>query len=182
MLGQGATLLDQIPGATQAVRALLGQIAQFQRVPSRLTAAMSQAVAAKRAAETRGDIGTATNLALVIQSLMSLQDQYPRTSTKVADVVEGLRQLGFAAAPFDLAVSAVQVAGEVAAILQGTQAAEAAIGQAARRVLTPEEIAQLKAGGAATPLATVTGYAKLAGLAMLGYLGFVALRPKRRRY
>jgi len=182
MLGQGATLLDQIPGGTQAVRALLGQVAQFQRVPSRLTAAITQAVATKRAAEARNDLGTATNLALVIQSVMSLQDQYPRTSAKVADVLEGLRQLGFASATLDLAVSAAQVAGEVAAILQGTSAAEAAVGQAAGRVLTPEEIAALKSGGAPTTLATVGGYAKLAGLAVLGYLGLLALRRRGRSY
>jgi hypothetical protein len=180
-----ASLLDQIPGASQGVAYLMGQVAQFQRVPMRLTAAETNAVAVKRAAESRGNLGAATNLALAIQSIMGLQDQFNQTSAKLADVLEGLRTAGFAMTPIDLATTAVTTAGEVAAILAGTAQAERAVYQAAGQVLTADELARLKAAvptaGAGPSVLTIAGgYAKLAGLGLLGVLAFVAFRKRRR--
>lgn len=143
MLGQ-ATWLDLIPGARQGVSYLLGQVAVFQRIPSRLTQIETAAIAAKRAAEARQKFGPATALALALQVIGRLRTQQVATSSRLADVLEGLRTSGLALTQVELGVLAARVATEVAAIINGTKAVENTVYNEASKVMSPSEVTALK--------------------------------------
>ncbi len=180
-LGQ-ATWLDLIPGARQGVSYLMGQVAKFERLPSRFTQLETTAIAVKRQAEGRGRLGEATALALALQGVGKLRDQQQRTAGKLADVLEGLRTAGIAATPVELGLLAARVATEMAALFNGTDGVERAIYAAARRVMSPSEVDQLKGGGGGGGSATFASpfmkYALFGGL-LYGAILIARRRPRR---
>lgn len=182
MLGQ-ATWLDLIPGARQGVSYLLGQVANFQRLPTRFTQIETAAVAAKRAAESRGNIGAATQLALVLQGVGSLRDAHGRTSVALADVLEGVRTAGLGLTPVELGLLAAKVATDMAGLFKGTDALQASVYNVAAKVMTPTEVTQLKLAapaGAAAPSAVAT-YGKYALIAAFVY-GAILIGKRKRRH
>jgi hypothetical protein len=180
MLGQ-ATWLDMIPGARQGVSYLLGQVAVFQRIPSRLTQIETAAIAAKRAAEARQKFGNATALALAIQAIGKLRSQQIATASRLADVLEGLRTSGLALTQVELGVMAARVATEVAAIINGTKAVEGTVYNEAAKVMSPSEVTALKLmapTGSATP--AVSPFVKYALFGGLLY-GAVLIAGRKRK-
>lgn len=179
MLGQ-ATWLDMIPGARQGVSYLLGQVAVFQRIPSKLTQIETAAIAAKRAAEARQRLGNATALALAIQVVGKLRSQQIATASRLADVLEGLRTSGLALTQVELGVMAARVATEVAAIINGTKAVENTVYREAEKVMSTSEVAALKLmpGGATAP--AVSPFVKYALFGGLLY-GAVLIAGRKRK-
>jgi hypothetical protein len=118
---QAPTLLDLIPGGRQAVSFLLGKIADFQRVPARLAAAQTTLLSVKRAADQRGQLGPSTQAAALLGLVQQTQANFVKTAAQVGTVLDALRQTGLMQTPVDLALSAVSVAGDVAAILGATE-------------------------------------------------------------
>jgi len=180
MLGQQATWLDLIPGARQGVSYLMGQVANFQRLPARFTQVETAAIAAKRVAETRGNLGAATKLALALQANTKLREQWTSTSGRLADVLEGLRTTGLAATPVELGVLAARTATEVGALLNGAKIVEGQVYSAASSVMSPSEVAALKVAapaGGVQPTSSFTKYAIFGGLLYAGVL----LAGKKRR-
>lgn len=182
MLGQQATWLDLIPGARQGVSYLMGQVANFQRLPSRFTQIETAAIAAKRVAETRGSLGAATKLALAMQANSKLREQWTGTSGRLADVLEGLRTTGLAATPVELGVLAARVATEVGALLNGAKIVEGQVYSAASSVMSPSEVAALKvaAPGGGTSIGGASSFAKYAIFGGLLYVGVMLAGKKRR--
>lgn len=182
MLGQ-ATWLDLIPGARQGVSYLMGQVANFQRIPARLTQIETAAVVAKRAAEGRGNLGAATQLALLMQGVGSLRTQAGNISGSLADVLEGVRTAGLGLTPVELGLMAAKVATQMAALFQGTDALQASVYAVAAKVMTPAEVTQLKLAapaGAAQPSA-IASYGKFAALLGIAYAAILLGKKKRRR-
>lgn len=173
--------LDVIPGARQGVSYLLGQVAKFQRLPVRFQAIETTAITAKRQAEQRGKLAEATQLALALQGLATMREKHQRTSVRLADVIEGLRTAGLGITPVELGLLAASVATEVAAIFTGTDGVEATVLGAARKVLSPEEVARLAAAAPRAPLARAGG--AMAALVAVGFTVFLLAtrRPARRR-
>ncbi len=181
MLGQ-ATWLDLIPGARAGVSYLMGQVANFQRLPARFTQIEAAAIASKRAAEARGNLAAATQLALALQGVMKLRDQQIRTSGRLADVLEGLRTAGLAMTPVELGVLAARVATEMTALFNGAKALEGSVYGAAAKVMSPAEVQALKlaapAGGIGTAITSpFVKYALFGGL----LYGAVLVMGRKRR-
>lgn len=175
--------LDLIPGARQGVTYLMGQVAAFQRLPARFTNIETAAVAAKRAAESRGDLTSATDLALSLQAVSTIRDQFGQTLGKLADVLDGLRTSGFGLTPVELAQNAATVAAEMAAEFAATDQAQGAVYATAQNVMTPDEFQQLQlqapAGSVTSPLAAIGKSAAVVAIGVGALILFFA-RSRRR--
>lgn len=183
MIGQTVSYLDLIPGARAGVSYLMGQVAQFQRLPSRFTQAEVAAVAVKRAAEARGNLGVATQMALILQGIASLRTSQGRTQVKLADVLEGLRTAGLGITPVELGVLATTTAAEMASQFKGVAALESSVYSAASKVMSAAEVAALKLAapsGGSDALTTLGNYGKYAALIAVGYAVILLAKKKRR--
>ena len=166
MLGQ-ATYLDLIPGARAGVSYLMGQVANFQRLPSRFTQIETAAIATKRAAESRSNLVVATQLALALQGVAKLREQWSRTSSRLADVLEGLRTAGLGLTPIELGTLAARVAAEMTGLFKGADGLQSSVYSAASKVMSASEIAAMKLAapaGAAQPMTPFLKYALFGGL------------------
>ncbi len=142
-------VMDLIPGARNAVNYLMSKVADFQRVPQRLSTAQTNLINVKRVAEAKGKIGYATEAALAMQNVMNLQSQHQRASGSVANALDQLRTSGLLSGPIELAASVIDAAAKVTAILRGTDSVEAVVRSVSSKVMSPEEQAALQkpAGG-----------------------------------
>ena len=147
MLAQAPSTLDLIPGARSAVNYLMGKVADFQRVPQRLSTAQANLINAKRAAESKGKIGYATEAALAIQQVMNLQTEHQKASVSVGNALDQLRTSGLLAGPLDVAAAVIDAGAKVASILRGTDSVEASARSLSSKVLTPGEQVAIQTGG-----------------------------------
>lgn len=171
MLAQAQpSTLDLIPGARNAVNYLLGKVAEFQRVPQRLSVAQTNLVNAKRAAEAKNKIGYAMEAAVAIQTVMKLQSDHQRASGSVADALDQLRTSGLLSGPIDVAVAVIDASAKVTSILSGTASVEKQASSIAAKVMSPEEYAATQTTTGGRPMLQ---YLLWGGLA---YIGFWALR------
>lgn len=154
MLAQAQpSTLDLIPGARSAINYLMSKVADFQRVPQRLSSAQTNLINIKRAAEAKGKIGYATEAAFAIQQVMSLQSQHQNASGSVANAIDQLRTSGLLSGPVEVAVSVIDAAGKVTSILSGTDSVERTARSLSTKVLSPEQQAALQTPtGGATPM------------------------------
>jgi hypothetical protein len=151
----------------------MAQVANFQRVPSRLQAAQTALVNAKRAAETKGKIGYATEAALAIQNTMTLQAEHAKASVSVATAMDQLRTSGLLAGPVDVVAAVLDAATRVTSILKSTDSVEAKARDLTSKVMSPEE-------QAATGQSGTGGYVlKYLLYGGLFYLGLYAFRKSR---
>lgn len=172
-------ILDMIPGARNAVSYLLGKVADFQRVPQRLTVAQTNLINVKRVAEAKGKLGYATEAALAIQQVMKLQSDHARASGSVANALDQLRASGLLAGPVEVASSVIDAAAKVTAILRGTGDVERTATTVALKVMSQEEQAQLQqpTGG----LSSMVKYLIYGGLAYLGFYFLVKGKARGTR-
>lgn len=174
MMGQTQpSVLDLVPGARNAVNYLLGKVADFQRVPQRLSVAQTNLVNIKRVAESKNRFGPATEAALAIQTVANLQLQHQQASGSVANALDQLRNSGLLAGPIDVAVSVVDAAGRVTSILKGTESVEASVRSISNKVMTTEEQATAQTASAGG------GFTKYLLYGGLAYIGLLALRKSR---
>ena len=162
-------LLDTIPGARNAVNYLLGKVADFQRVPQRLTAAQTNLVNIKRVAESKNRIGNATEAAFAIQEVMAIQADHQKASVSVANALDQLRTSGLLSGPLDAAAAAIDAGAKVTSILTRTSNVEKTANSLSTRVLSPEE-------QAATQTSTTSALTKYLLWGGLFYAGLWALR------
>lgn len=164
--------LDLIPGARNAVNYLMGKVADFQRVPQRLSVAQTNLINIKRVAETKNQIGYATEAALALQNVFNLQSDYTKASVAVGNAMDQLRTSGLLSGPIEVAGAVLDAASRVTSILAGTGNVEKSITSISAKVMSPEERAALTqpAGGGKI---TMMQYLLYGGLF---YVGLWALR------
>ena len=144
MFGQAQpSTLDLIPGARNAVNYLMGKVADFQRVPQRLSAAQTNLINIKRTAEAKNQIGYAAEAALALQNVFNLQGDYSKASVSVGNALDQLRTSGLLSGTLEVAGAVLDAASKVTAILGGTANVEKSASSIASKVMTPGEQAQL---------------------------------------
>lgn len=180
MLAQAQpSYLDMIPGARNAVNYLLSKVADFQRVPQRLTVAQTNLVNIKRVAEAKGKIGYATEAALGIQQVMKLQSDHQRASGAVANALDQLRTSGLLAGPVEVAAAVLDAAAKVTSILSGTDSVERLATSIQSKVMSPEEYAATQQVGVAK--SPMVKYLLYGGLAYLGFYFLVKGKARGTR-
>jgi hypothetical protein len=163
--------LDLIPGARNAVNYLMSKVADFQRVPQRLSVAQTNLINVKRVAESKNQIGYATEAALALQNVFNLQGEYTKASVSVGNAMDQLRTSGLLSGPLEVAGAVIDASSRVTAILGGTANVERSVTSISAKVMSPEEQARLTqpAGGKVTMMQ----YLLYGGLF---YVGLWALR------
>ena len=165
----------------QGVGFLLKQAADWSRIPTRLARIGAARTLIANAAVQQNKPEVAARMAAVGTALAQLQTLYNNGSSQVADVVDQVRALPPGAVPpVSLAAPAARAAALVSAVTKGATELEGQIASAAAQVLTPAQIAQLKAGGLSFPafmglqLGTVVKYL------LFGIPIYLLLRSGRR--
>lgn len=136
----------------QGMNFLLQQAADWARIPTRLQRIGAARTLIANAAVQQNKPDVAAKMAAVGTALAQVQTMYNNASSQVADVVDQVRAVPPGAVPpVSLARPAAQAAAVVAAVTKAATGLEQQIANAAPSVLTPEQIAQLKAGGLSLP-------------------------------
>jgi hypothetical protein len=113
-------------------------------------------------------------------ALAQLQSTYNNASSQVADVVDQIRAVPPGSVPpVSLAAPAAKAAAVVSAVTKGATALEGQIANAASQVLTPAQIAQLRAGGLSFPSFMGLQIGTLAKYAIVAIPLYLLLRGRR---
>ena len=171
MIGQEPTLIDIIPGARGAVNYILKQVAELQRVPSRLSVIERQSYAVKQNAEARGDYSASADAGALLSAVQDIRARYGQVSGQLADVMDQLRASGYLSGAFETVTSAIFLAAQVALVLKGTQETERASTTLATKVLGADQASSFNVLGG-----NFTKYLLYGGIF---YLGWLALRRGR---
>lgn len=131
----------------QGMNFLLQQAANWSRIPTRLRRAEAARVIVEQAAGMRNDQMTVNTMRATRDALAQVQRLYDSGSGKIADVVDRYRAVPHGSLPpLDLAPKAAEVAALVAAVTSTVTEVERQVAESAKRVLTPEQQAQLNSG------------------------------------
>jgi hypothetical protein len=166
----------------QGVNFLLQQAADWSRIPTRLARIGAARTLIANAAVQQNKPDVAAKMAAVGSALTQLQTAYNNGSSQVADVVDQVRVLPPGAVPpVSLAAPAAKAAALVSAVTKGATALEGQIASAASQVLTPAQIAQLKAGGLNFPAFMGVQIGTLVKYLIIGVPVYLLLRGRRSR-
>lgn len=166
----------------QGVSFLLKQAADWARIPTRLQRIGAARTIIAAAAQQQNKPEVAAKMAALGSALAQLQTTYNNASSQVADVVDQVRALSPGAVPpVSLAAPAAKAAAVVSAVTKGATALETQIADAATKVLTPAQIAQLKAGGLSMPAYMGAQFGTLLKYAIIGIPLYLFLRSRRGR-
>lgn len=131
----------------QGLNFLLGQAANWSRIPTRLRRAEAARAIVEAAAGQQNDQGTVATMRATRDALSQVQRRFDSSSGKIADVVDRYRAVPAGSLPsLDLAPKAAEVAALVAATTVAVTAIERQIAASAAKVLTPAQLAQLNTG------------------------------------
>lgn len=165
----------------QGMNFLLKQAAEWSRIPTRLQriGAARTLVATAATQQNRPDV--AAKMAAAGSTLAQLQTMYNNASSQVADVVDQIRAVPQGSIPpVSLASPAAQAAAVVSAVTKGATVLEGQIASAAQQVLTPAQLAQLKAGGLSFPSFMGLQVNTLLKYAIIGIPVYLFLRGRKR--
>jgi hypothetical protein len=159
---------------------LLKQAADWARIPTRLQRIGAARTLIANAATQQNKPDVAAKMAALGAALTQLQTTYNNASSQVADVVDQIRAVPPGSVPpISLAGPAAKAAAVVAAVTKGATALEGQIASAATQVLTPAQIAQLKAGGLSFPAFMGVQISTLAKYAIIAIPLYLLLKGRR---
>lgn len=166
----------------QGMNFLLKQAADWSRIPTRLQRIGAARMLIAQAATQQNKPDVAAKMAAAGAALTQLQTLYNNASSQVADVVDQVRAVPPGAVPpVSLAAPAAQAAAVIAAVTKGATTLEGQIADAASQVLTPAQIAQLKAGGLSFPAFMGLQLSTLVKYVIIGIPVYLLLRSRRGR-
>ncbi len=164
----------------QGINFLLKQASDWSRIPTRLSRIGAARTLIANAAVQQNKPDVAARMAAVGSALAQLQTMYNNGSSQVADVVDQVRAVPPGSVPpVSLAAPAAKAAALVSAVTKGATELEGQIASAATQVLTPAQIAQLKAGGLAFPQFMGVQMGTLLKYAIIGIPIYLILRSRR---
>jgi hypothetical protein len=173
VLAQASISIDDIPGGRAAVNTIVGKIAEFNRVPSRLSAVQGILNTTAQAAAAKSDSAAHIQATVLLQQVQQLQTDYASTASVVADVMDQLRTFGLAQGiTLDFVLTAGQAASGVLSILSQTSDLES---QA--RALASGQGVQTSALARA---GAILGTSPVVKYLVIGGLGYVVLKGLRR--
>ncbi len=165
MLAQTAFSIDDIPGGRAAVNVIVGKVAEFNRLPSRLANVTNLLNVVVTQATARRDTLTRDAALLLLQGAQQIQSDYAGASALVADVMDTMRRTGLAqGVTLDFVLSVGQAGSEVLSLLSRTATLEKDAGDlAAGAGVHPSVISRVTQAGVVKYL-------------VYGGLGYLALK------
>ena len=172
--------IDVAGAYQQGINILLKQAADWARIPTRLQRIGAARTIIANAAVQQNKPDVAARMTALGSVLMQLQTTYNNASSQVADVVDQIRAVPPGEVPpVSLAAPAAKAAAVVAAVTKGATELEGQIASAAPQVLTPAQIAQLKAGGLSFPAFMGVQVGTVVKYLIIGIPIYLLLRSKR---
>lgn len=166
----------------QGTNFLLKQAADWARIPTRLQRIGAARDLVAQAAQQQNKPAVAARMAALGSALAQLQTTYNNASGQVADVMDQIRAVPPGSVPpVSLAAPAAQAAAVVAAVTKACTTLEGQIASAASQVLTPAQLAQLKAGGLSMPAYMGVQVGTLVKYAIIAIPLYLVLKGRRSR-